>query len=266
MNRNRTFVKKSLAYAVMLTTPILPFAAKAMSAASQAYYNSAYGYCDAKKIAYVWNVGVDQAKAVIGNKVLANLQHLADGYIQRARGRVFCDYGDTELSYADAEKLGRYWGRPTHEAKQKATQMVSEMGNKRFREVMAAALTTQNAPLPPPQPQTPEHAYASSSYGFCDAKKVAHVWQRGVGEAKAIIGGKILANLQHLIDQDIQSTRGRVWCTYQETELSYADAEMLGRYWGRPTHEAKQKATQMISDVGTKRFRDLMADALRARL
>jgi hypothetical protein len=140
MDNRRSFLHKSLSYAAACVGVILSAPVKALTAADRAYLNSPYGYCDAKKVAYVWGRTVGEAKAVIGNKVLSNLQHLIDQDIQSTRGQVSCTYQETELSYRDAEKLGRYWGRPTHEAKQKATSMVSDMGTKRFREVMAGAL------------------------------------------------------------------------------------------------------------------------------
>ncbi|MCF7993582.1 MAG: hypothetical protein K9L32_00555 [Chromatiaceae bacterium] len=140
MKSRRAFLKSSIAYAIALAGPVLSIPAKALSMADQAYINSAYGYCDAKKVAFVWGRNAGEAKTIIGNKILANLQNLIDQDIQSTRGRVFCTYQETDLSYSDAENLGRYWGRPTHEAKEKATQMVSEMGTKRFREIMAGAL------------------------------------------------------------------------------------------------------------------------------
>lgn len=106
------------------------------------------------------------------------------------------------------------------------------------------------------------NAYFNSAYGFCDAKKVARVWGRNIGQAKAVIGTKILNNLTHLIDSDIRSTRNSVTCSWQETDLTYNDARRLANFWGRPTHEAKQKASRMVSEMGTKRFRLVMARAL----
>lgn len=140
MSSKRAFLKIAITSAIALAGPILSLPAKALSTSDRAYVNSSYGYCDAKKIAAVWGRNVGEAKSIIGDKILANLQHLIDQDIQSTRGRVFCSYQETDLSYSDAEKLGRYWGRPTHEAKEKATRMVSEMGTKRFREIMARAL------------------------------------------------------------------------------------------------------------------------------
>ncbi|GEM_PF-5566917 len=103
-------------------------------------------------------------------------------------------------------------------------------------------------------------AYARSPYGYCDAKKIASVWNVDEYQGKLVLGRKILSGLTHLADQDIASTRNRVYCSWPETELSYADAVALGNFWGRPAHEAKQKVQQMTSETGVKRFRQDMAN------
>lgn len=105
-------------------------------------------------------------------------------------------------------------------------------------------------------------AYDNSNYGFCDAKKVAHVWKKNIGEAKAIIGAKIRANIEALIQQDIRSTANSVQCSWVETDLSFNDAEKLARYWGRSIGDAKTKAKIMVSEHGTHRFREIMKEAL----
>ncbi len=111
--------------------------------------------------------------------------------------------------------------------------------------------------------QSPElEAYAQSKYGFCDAKKIAAVWKKGVGEAKAVIGAKILGNLQDLADADIASTKDTVSCDWDDTGLTFDDAMKLAAYWGRDSIEAKQKAAQMTSELGNKKFLEVMADAL----
>lgn len=104
--------------------------------------------------------------------------------------------------------------------------------------------------------------YANSIYGYCDAKKVAAVWNNSVFQAKAVIGNKIIQNLQHLIDQDIASARG-VGCTWEETELTYEDALKLAEYWDRSPSSAKQKAASMASEMGVKRMMEQLWNVLR---
>ena len=98
-------------------------------------------------------------------------------------------------------------------------------------------------------------AYASSSYGWCDAKKIAAVWRIGIGQAKTTIGNKILARATNLLDQDINSRNGRrVRCSWGDTQLSYNDAVKLARHWRVQPHEAKQKAATEFTYAGTKGF------------
>ncbi|WP_373236396.1 hypothetical protein [Cohaesibacter celericrescens] len=105
-------------------------------------------------------------------------------------------------------------------------------------------------------------AYSNSLYGFCDAKKVASVWNKGIGDAKAIIGGKILGNLTHLIDADIASTRNSVRCSYADTQLQYKDAEKLGQHWGVSANQAKTMAATKMSATGTKLFYNILRGVL----
>ena len=106
--------------------------AQAQSYAHQTFANSDYGYCDAKKVASVWNVGLGQAKVVIGNKILGNLTHLIDADIARTAGRVYCSWEDLQMSYNDAVALGNFWGRQPYEAKTKASNMATQMGKKKL--------------------------------------------------------------------------------------------------------------------------------------
>ena len=122
-----------------LMVPLLSIPAAARSA-MDAFASSKYGYCDAKKIAKVWGGSIGAAKVVIGEKILNNLQSSADAFIASTQNSVRCDWGDTELSYEDAEKLAKVWGRSVEGAKTKATRLVSEMGNKKFLQTMADVL------------------------------------------------------------------------------------------------------------------------------
>lgn len=109
---------------------------------------------------------------------------------------------------------------------------------------------------------SPFEIYQDSNYGFCDAKKIAHVWGQSIEEAKSTLGEKVRAGLENLADADIASTIGVVQCDWSETELTYDDAEALGQYWGRSVFEAKTKAADMMSDMGYKSFVNAMGSAL----
>ena len=97
-------------------------------------------------------------------------------------------------------------------------------------------------------------AFANSDYGYCDAKKVASVWSVGIGQAKVVIGNKVLGSLSHLIDADISSTSGRVRCSWEDLQMSYDDALALGNYWNRQPFEAKAKAANLASRSGQEKI------------
>ena len=103
-----------------------------------------------------------------------------------------------------------------------------------------------------------QQVFANSDYGYCDAKKVAAVWNVGIGKAKAVIGDKIIGNITHLIDADIASTAGQVYCSWEDLQMSYNDAVALGNFWGRQPHEAKTKASNMATQMGKKELLQLI--------
>ncbi|MCZ8042259.1 MAG: hypothetical protein O9330_07265 [Beijerinckiaceae bacterium] len=115
----------------------------------------------------------------------------------------------------------------------------------------------------PAAARTAWDAYANSNYGYCDAKKVAKVWGNSIDDAKTVIGQKILNNIQHLVDNDIASTRESVACSWSETELSYNDAVKLAKKWGGTIEAAKINATRQVSLMGNKKFRQTVASVLR---
>lgn len=96
----------------------------------------------------------------------------------------------------------------------------------------------------------------SQGYGYCDAKKVAGAWNISVFEAKAVIGRKIRERKQNLILRDIKNSG--VFCNWSEVEVTYADAEKLGGYWGVSTNKAKSKAKVLINERGKKGFRNMI--------
>lgn len=101
-------------------------------------------------------------------------------------------------------------------------------------------------------------AYDNFRYGYCDAKKVAAVWNRSIFNSKVIIGEKVVAGAANLINQDIANTNGRVFCSWEETDLSYNDAVRLANIWAVQPHEAKVKAERWVSQLGTRKFRAQM--------
>lgn len=230
------------------------------------YEDSKYGFCDAKKIAHVWGQSVAEGKTTLGEKVRAGREHLADADIASTIGVVQCDWSETELSYDDAEALADYWGRSVTEAKTKAADMMSDMGYKSFVNAMGPALVSVTGGVDhldsDPGADAIE-AFANSDFGYCDAKKIAHVWgEADVYDGKVILGNKVLGGLENLAEMDIASTGGIVRCDWEETQLAYEDAAQLAEFWGRTPLEAKSKAAHIMTDIGFKKFVEVMGHSL----
>ncbi|MBN03551.1 hypothetical protein [Ponticaulis sp.] len=215
------------------------------------YASSEYGFCDAKKIASVWGQSIWEGKMTLANKVRAGLTDLADADIASAEG-VRCDWSEAELTYADATQLASYWGNSIEEAKSKVADLMSGMGHKRFVETFADAMADQT--------EGDEYdvggnfeTYVASSYGYCDAKKIASVWGQSILDGKLTIASKVSAGLTDLADADIASATS-VSCDWSEAELSYDDAQRLADFWGNSVEEAKSKVATRMSEIGHKRF------------
>ncbi|EFL89934.1 hypothetical protein [Ahrensia sp. R2A130] len=106
------------------------------------YYNSVYKYCDAKKIAAAWNLNIDGAKALIGNKLggpnVVGAKAIIDSAI-RSASNTRCTYQDTEVTYSDAQALAGYWGRSVSAAKSKVVDIASDDGTQAVYSIIALA-------------------------------------------------------------------------------------------------------------------------------
>lgn len=129
-----------------------------------------------------------------------------------------------------------------------ATKVQAQADNKGFGDLFAE----DDGKIPRKQAL---RAYSNSGYGYCDAKKVAAVWNRNIGQAKVIIGRKIVAGLRNLVNQDIASTAGRVNCSFQESGFDYNDAVRLSQLWNIGIGQAKDKIQYNTSQMGTRKFR-----------
>ena len=227
------------------------------------YFASEYGYCDARKVANVWNTDPFSAKAIIGGKIANGLTHLVDADIASTAGRVSCDWGELGLGWDQAVALANYWGRSPGEAKAKAGDIASDLGHKGFMRTMAHVLETSH---PQYQGGNNDAAYQqmffNSDYGYCDALKVAHVWGTDVGGAKTVIGQKIAGGITDLVDVDIASTASSVQCSWVDTGLDFNDANILADFWGVSVGEAKSKATAYTSEWGNRGFHDRLGSVL----
>lgn len=115
------------------------------------YHNSAYKYCDAKKIAAAWNITINGAMTLIGNKLnganVVGAKSILDSAISRTSG-TRCTYRETEVSYSDAQLLAGYWGRSVSDAKSKIVDIASDKGTAAVNRIIGSARTrANNAPI-----------------------------------------------------------------------------------------------------------------------
>jgi hypothetical protein len=75
------------------------------------YASSGYQYCDAKLIADLWGISVEQAKVQIGLKIQNGIGRNIPSVLRlsRQQGNT-CEWEDTGYSYEDAQQLADLWG------------------------------------------------------------------------------------------------------------------------------------------------------------
>ena len=93
------------------------------------------------------------------------------------------------------------------------------------------------------------NVFFNSSYNYCDAKLIGAIWGYDAGRGKIEIGHKIINGIGGNISLMLSDSRnsGNA-CGWEDTGLSYDDAEKLARVWrmGVP-YQAKLKAAQLYT-------------------
>ena len=221
------------------------------------FFASDYGYCDARKVAHVWNTDPFSAKAIIGGKIANGLTSLVDADIASTAGRVSCDWGELGLGWDQALALANYWGRSPGEAKAKAGVIASDLGHKGFMRTMAHVLEIR--PIRRIQGGGDDAAYQrmffQSEYGYCDALKVAHVWGTDVGASQDRdraedrrrhhrSGGR-----GHRLDGGVRPVQlGRYRAGFHRCQQSSPS------FWGVSVGEAKIEGDRLHLGMGQSRF------------
>lgn len=91
--------------------------------------------------------------------------------------------------------------------------------------------------------------FFASGFAYCDAKLVADFWGGGIGEAKTLIGDKIINGLIAGVAQALANSRaaGNA-CEWIDTGYEYADAERLASFWGLANpSEAKFRIAELVT-------------------
>lgn len=100
-----------------------------------------------------------------------------------------------------------------------------------------------------PQQQREYDAFFSSRYNYCDAKLVGALYGQDAAGGKVIIGQKILNGIGTNVPVVLRESRGYGnACDWEDTGLSYADAQVLAETWGfEDPYEAKLKAADLFT-------------------
>lgn len=114
----------------------------------------------------------------------------------------------------------------------------------------AVALVVFGQPAQAMPQQREYDAFFSSRYNYCDAKLVGALYGQDVEGGKVIIGQKILNGIGTNVPVVLRESRndGNV-CGWEDTGLSYPDAQVLARTWGfSDPYEAKLKAADLFTN------------------
>lgn len=84
-----------------------------------AFAESQYTYCDAKLVAALWQISIDEGKTAIGYKLRNGYGDLIPPILVESRQSNRCEWVDTPYSYDDAVKLAKVWGVTPDAAKLK---------------------------------------------------------------------------------------------------------------------------------------------------
>tara|TARA_R110000782_G_scaffold31379_4_gene77283 strand:- start:126 stop:563 length:438 start_codon:yes stop_codon:yes gene_type:complete len=87
-------------------------------------------------------------------------------------------------------------------------------------------------------------AFARSGYNYCDAKLLGALWDMTPAQGKVAIGQKSLNGFGHLVGGVLNESRGvGNRCEWEDTGLTYQDAQVMASVWGLQTpYQAKLKA------------------------
>jgi hypothetical protein len=101
------------------------------------------------------------------------------------------------------------------------------------------------------KPQQREYdAFFASNYNYCDAKLVGALYGQDAAGGKVIIGQKILNGIGENVPVVLSESRAQgATCEWEDTGLSYADAQVLAETWGfADPYEAKLKAADLFTN------------------
>ncbi len=255
-----------VALALMLTTSAAgivayqPVVAQTESDYVRAFGNSAYTYCDAKLVGALWGMDPYDGKIQIGMKILGGYAENLVDVLQSSRDRGnACEWGDTGLSYDDAETLANAWGIETWDAKARAASMFTMGDSGVVESLLGGAGYDEDDMHDPDMEQSALDRFWSSGYSYCDAKMIGELYGTDTYQGKIEIGNKIGAGLVANIPLVLNESRERgASCDWADLPYGYSNAQVLAAAWGMDVASAKAAA----GDLATWGRIDVIAAAL----
>jgi len=93
-------------------------------------------------------------------------------------------------------------------------------------------------------------AFFSSGYNYCDAKLIGAIYGQSPDGGKVTIGQKILNGIGRNVSVVLRESRSYGYtCDWEDTGLSYSDAQVLAQTWGfADPYDAKLKAADLFTN------------------
>jgi hypothetical protein len=224
------------------------------------FFSSPYTYCDAQLLSTHWSESVSDAKATIGRKLNWGNADILNDDLRLARSAaikrgVQCDFFQSVYTYDDAALLAKHWGVSVSDAKSIISDKLTWGNDAIIKSSLVEALTLQS-PTPTPSPAAAQDElsrFFDSAYTYCDARLLSTHWGDSLIDAKARIGRKLNWGDTDVIESMLSDARAEAHrtstpCRFDETGLSFTDAQALADYWRTNTGDAKARVAQLFTE------------------
>jgi hypothetical protein len=198
-----------------------------------------YTYCDVKILSEYWKTSAKDAKARIGTKI----QVAADDYLRKEiyagwqATKQKCTYVDGGFTLKDVQTLAKLWHITVAESKTTIENKLKSGSSIYLKEEIRGAAEAAKDPY---------NAFSNQTkYTYCDARMVAGLWGKSLGEGKKAIGQKLVAKntkgLTKLIADARKNAKKNVEarCSYDDAGMSYDDLMILAKLWKKPEGDMK---------------------------
>lgn len=216
------------------------------------YVASGYVYCDAVVMGQFWGQTPAQAKARMGRMLTLAQNMQLDGAVGQARLNGHrCGFADTGFSYADAVALARVWGVEVAEAKSALVDKVSNGFQDLAVQVVRDAHAGKGGVVDEDEDveegddsgideETAALRFTNAGYQYCDAVVLGNYWGWEVWDAKVAAGRMLSEGQANALARDVRAARQQGHrCSFDDTGLSYDDAEAVAALWGVDVDDAK---------------------------